>query len=111
VTVVIGVADGVLVNPDVAGVPDGEVGDGDAVPVKEGEGEGAGEALGDGVGAGAVIVVVVPAAWACKISKVDQEPTICQTAAMSHIAVHVAQATTATPSTGLRLPRVRPLFC
>jgi hypothetical protein len=110
---VIGVADGVLVNPDVAGVPEGEVGDGDAVPVKEGEGEsdGAGEALGDGVGAGAVMVVVVLAAWACKTSKVDQEPTICTIAARPHIAVQVAQATTATPSTGPRLPRVRPFFC
>jgi hypothetical protein len=103
----------VLVNPDVAGVPEGEVGDGDAVPVKEGDGEGdwAGDALGDGVGTGAVMVVVVPAAWACKTSKVDQEPTICTIAATTHIAVQIAQATTATPSTGLRLPGVRPLFC
>jgi hypothetical protein len=100
------VAGGVLVDPDVAGALESEVADGDAVPVEErgGEADGTGEAPGDMVGVGTVIVVVVPAALACRISKVDQEPMICTIAAISHIAVHIAQTATARPSTFLLLP-------
>ena len=41
------------------------------------------------------MVVVVPAALACKLSRVDHEPTICQMLKMSHSAVHAAHIQTA----------------
>jgi hypothetical protein len=106
--VTIGVLGGVVDDPDADAAPEDEVDpvavEAGPVAVEEGEGDGAGEALGVGVGVGAVMVVVVPAALACRVSKVDQEPTICQIAKDSQIAVQIAQVQTAGASTFPGLP-------
>ena len=64
-----------------------------------GAGEAVAVAVGDdpgfAVGVGAEMVVVVPAALACKLSRVDHEPTICQMLKTSHSAVQAAHIQTA----------------
>lgn len=66
-----------------------EFGPGEAVAVAVGDDPGL------AVGVGAEMVVVVPAALACKLSRVDHEPTICQMLKTSHSAVQAAHIQTA----------------
>ena len=73
-----------------------EFGAGEAVAAAVGDDPGPAVGVGaEAVGVGAEMVVVVPAALACKLSRVDHEPTICQMLKTSHSAVQAAHIQTA----------------